>query len=77
MQYWLNMRSLGQQGTELTRRSHPRLHESARTLADETGVQKPELRLLEDDIPNAYAVDSLSNGIAFFTGGFVSLVATS
>lgn len=64
--YWLNMRYQRQRGRELRSEEAPDLHEAAERLAAEMDIEKPQLRVIDEEPPNAYAVGRRTDGIVFF-----------
>lgn len=74
VQYWRDMRRQRQRGTELTPEQAPELHRAAERLSTEMGIEKPELRILDREIPNALAVGRRSDGIVFFHTGLLEVM---
>lgn len=73
-QYLLQMRKFKELGREIRSDELPWLQEAATELAAEIGVDTPEIRLVDEKAPNAFAAGSPSSGIVFFhTGLFDTL----
>lgn len=71
IQYWQSMHQMRQRGDELTRNDVPELHDAAQQIADEMGIKKPELRVIDNETPNAFATGRRSDGIVFFHSGLL------
>ncbi|ELY39800.1 M48 family metallopeptidase [Natronorubrum tibetense] len=71
-QYWRSYRIIKQDGVKLQEADHPQLHRSARRFARDFDIEKPELRLLDDPVPNAYAIGGPKNGVVFFNTGLLN-----
>lgn len=75
VQYWLAMERNRELGRELTKEEAPAIHESAASLAADLGIEKPELRVIEDETPNAFAAGRPSAGIVFFHTGLLATMS--